>query len=75
LQLANNTTSGKIAYAVIAAIVWLAYVAAAVYGERKRRVSAGSKRGERASETSETSFEMRNQEFYGKPPAYTDVRG
>lgn len=36
LQLANNTTSGVIAYGVIAGIIWLAWMAAAVYGEVKR---------------------------------------
>ncbi|GAB7353118.1 hypothetical protein MBLNU459_g3657t1 [Dothideomycetes sp. NU459] len=39
LQLADNSRSGEIAYAVVAAVVWLAYVAAAVVGERRRRNS------------------------------------
>jgi hypothetical protein len=36
LLLADNTTSGAIAYGIVAAIVWLMWVAAAVYGEIKR---------------------------------------
>ena len=34
--MANNTKSGEIAYGVIAGIVWLVWMAAAVYGEIKR---------------------------------------
>ena len=38
LQLANDASRGQIiAYAVVAAIMWLAYVASAVYGEIKRK--------------------------------------
>lgn len=36
LKLANNTNSGKIAYAIVAAVVWLVWVAAAAWGEIKR---------------------------------------
>jgi len=37
LRLARNTRKGEIAYGVIAAVMWLTYVASAVYGELKRR--------------------------------------
>lgn len=36
LQLANNTRNGEIAYGVVAALVWLVYIAAIIIGERKR---------------------------------------
>jgi len=36
-MLADNTKSGEIAYGIIAAVIWLAYVVAAVLGERRRR--------------------------------------
>jgi len=36
LLLANNTKTGAIAYGIIAAIVWLIYVAAIVIGERRK---------------------------------------
>jgi hypothetical protein len=35
-MLAGNTRSGPIAYGIIAAIVWLTYVAAIIIGERRR---------------------------------------
>lgn len=37
LRLAGNSHSGEIAYAVIAAIMWLAYVVSIVIGEQRRR--------------------------------------
>jgi len=40
LDLANNSQSGLIAYSVIAAIVWVAWLGAAVYGEITRRHKA-----------------------------------
>ncbi|KAF2103820.1 hypothetical protein NA57DRAFT_50688 [Rhizodiscina lignyota] len=36
LRLADNTKSGEIAYGVVAGIIWLIWMAAAVYGELKR---------------------------------------
>jgi len=40
LDLANNSQGGLIAYSIIAAIFWLAWMGAAVYGEIKRRRKA-----------------------------------
>lgn len=39
LKLAGNSHSGEIAYGVIAAIVWLIYVASIIIGENRRRKS------------------------------------
>lgn len=43
LRLANNTNSGKIAYGVIAGFMWLAWVAATVIGEKRRKVTIQQK--------------------------------
>jgi hypothetical protein len=37
-MLAGNTKPGPIAYGIIAAVVWLTYVAAIIIGERRRKV-------------------------------------
>jgi hypothetical protein len=42
LKLANNSNSGKIAYGVVAGFMWLAWVAAMVIGERRRKVASAS---------------------------------
>ena len=36
LELADNTSAGMIAYAVVAAIAGITYIAAIAYGERRR---------------------------------------
>ena len=43
LRLANNTNSGKIAYGVIAGFMWLAWVAAMVIGEKRRKTAVNQK--------------------------------
>lgn len=67
LNLADNTTSGKIAYAVVAAIMFAAFVAASVYGEikRARRKPTPPSYTERVASSNETSPER--LEYYGKP--------
>ncbi|EON63529.1 hypothetical protein W97_02757 [Coniosporium apollinis CBS 100218] len=70
LLLANNSPSGAIAYGVIAAIVWLVYVAAAVYGEMKKARSAPPKYSERmGSDEGSPMRDMSGQprEYYGTP--------
>jgi hypothetical protein len=42
LKLADNSSSGKIAYGVVAGVMWLAWVAASVVGERRRKTASGS---------------------------------
>lgn len=37
LSLANNSQGGLVAYSIIAALIWLVWMGAAVYGELKRR--------------------------------------
>lgn len=69
LNLADNTTSGKIAYAVVAAVMFSAFVAASVYGEikraRRQRSAPPPSYSERVASSSEASPERR--EYYGKP--------
>lgn len=72
--LADNTRSGAIAYGVIAAIVWLAYVVAAVIGERKRsRVVHQPPKYEevapRASESAQNGNSVPMEYFNNKNPA------
>lgn len=69
LQLADNSKSGEIAYGVIAAVVWLVYVASIIIGERKRsknlppsyEKSIGLGHVRSASQSP-----PRNREWYGK---------
>jgi len=47
LKLANNTRSGEIAYGVVAGLIWLVWMAAAVYGEiKKARLAREGKQGD-----------------------------
>jgi hypothetical protein len=46
LKLANNSRSGEIAYGIVAGIIWLVWMAAAVYGEiKKARLKREGKEG------------------------------
>jgi hypothetical protein len=42
LKLADNSRSGKVAYGVVAGFMWLAWVAASVIGERRRKSASGT---------------------------------
>lgn len=69
LRLASDTRSGEIAYGVIAAVVWLIYVASIFIGERRksrnrppsydRTVQMGQGRGN-------STGSPRHREWYGK---------
>jgi hypothetical protein len=61
-MLANNTSSGPIAYAVVAAIFFIVYVAATVIGERRRARSLPPKYEESPRGSGPTS----PREFYGR---------
>jgi len=79
LRLARNSKSGEIAYGVVAAVMWLAYVASAVVGElRRRKARKNSPQYDKAGVRQGTENEVlggsahdsdgsdRNREFYGK---------
>ncbi|KAF2455935.1 hypothetical protein BDY21DRAFT_386790 [Lineolata rhizophorae] len=72
LMWADNTESGKIAYAVVGAIVWFVYVCAAVIGEVKRarsRKDSPPKYSPRVSSTEGSPAARRSapREYYAKP--------
>ncbi|KAL1297090.1 hypothetical protein AAFC00_004673 [Neodothiora populina] len=69
LQLSANSRTGEIAYGVIAGVVWVAYVASIIYGERKRKRTAPPSYGksmqmERSRSSSGSPTGPR--EWYGK---------
>lgn len=82
--LGNNNKSAEIAYGVVAAIFWLAYVASILYGELKRKrdppANAGEGKGHRMDNLAPSDDEgvdervPQHQEYYAKrnraPPAY-----
>jgi len=80
LRLANNSHSGEIAYGVVAAVMWLAYVVSAVVGEMRRRKArknsslaydkAGVRQGSEShvvggSPHDSEGSQDRNREYYG----------
>lgn len=66
LNLANNTTRGKIAYGIFAAVMFSAFVAASVYGEikRARRQRSPPSYTETLASSGETT--PVRMEYYGK---------
>ena len=81
MRLAQNSKKGEIAYGVVAAVMWLTYVATAIYGELKRRKAGKNtpepydKAGVRQYDESQVlggngsgheSSPDRNREYYGK---------
>ncbi|KAK4984241.1 hypothetical protein LTR66_008568, partial [Elasticomyces elasticus] len=66
LQLANNTQSGKVAYSVVAVIVWVAYVAAMVHGERKRKRSILPPYIEIGLSPAQSTLELQAHDHYRK---------
>ena len=73
LQLADNTHKGEVAYAVVAAVMYLLYVGSIVIGESKRRRAmtnypAGSDKGVQMENVgSGHRAQNQNQEFYAQP--------
>jgi len=61
--LADNTKTGPIVYGIVAGIIWIVYVAAAVYGEIKRARSAPPPYSERMSSNEGSPV---RREYYGK---------
>ena len=47
LRLSNNTRNGKIAYGVVAGVVWIAWMAIAVIKGRAKKKSGGRRGGEK----------------------------
>lgn len=70
LLLADNTTSGAIAYGVVAGVIWLVYVAAIVIGERRRARNAPTSEPPKYEEVQTRPSETRGTndvplEYYG----------
>ena len=53
LLLADNSREGAIAYGVIAAVMWLVWVAAMVVGEARRKKAVRAKNAQRADKVQE----------------------
>ncbi|KAF1985264.1 iron reductase domain protein [Aulographum hederae CBS 113979] len=75
LKVAGNSRSGEIAYGVVAAIMFLAYAASAVYGELKRsntppppKYTESPIAGHSAQGSPETREAPAPREFYGERP-------
>ena len=64
--LANNTNVGPIAYAVVAAVFYIAYIAAAIIGERRRARAMPPK----YSESTRGSGQASPREFYNQSQDY-----
>ncbi|KAK3713076.1 hypothetical protein LTR37_008761 [Vermiconidia calcicola] len=72
IQLAGDASKGStIAYAVIAAIMGVAYIAAVVIGERRRKRNAppsydNSQKGHRLMDIDSSESNVRHPDYYGK---------
>jgi hypothetical protein len=70
-MLAQNTTSGPIAYGIIAGLIWCVYVASIIIGERRRGRNAMPPKYDDINMQSNTSSPLRRSEnpIDGEPGA------